>query len=87
MDKRIIAAEEFKIAAAHARLMIAHRPDSANTHGDLAFVYKAMGDDSAANEEYRQAFELGWRTDPDADVFTVAGPGAAGAGQVPSGDR
>ena len=83
MDKRIIAAEEFKIAAARARLMIAHRPDSANTHGDLAFVYKVMRDDSAANEEYRQAFELGWRTDPDADVFTVAGRG----GHVPDGDR
>ena len=89
MDKRIIAAEGFKIAAARARLMIAQGSDSANTHGDLAFIYKVMGDDSAANEEYRQAFELGWRTDPDADVFTVASrvPGAAGGGQVLDGDR
>lgn len=73
MDKRGIAAEEFKIAAARARLMIEHRPDSANAHGDLAFVYKMMGDDSSANEEYRRAFELGRRADPDEDLFAIVG--------------
>jgi tetratricopeptide (TPR) repeat protein len=72
MDKRTIAAEEFKIAAARARLMIEHRPDSANAHGDLAFVYRVMGDDPAANEEYQRASELGWRSDPDEDLFAVA---------------
>jgi tetratricopeptide (TPR) repeat protein len=84
MDKRRIAAEEFKIAAARARLMIEHRPDNASAHGDLAFVYRAMGDDSAANEAYQRAVELGWRTDPDADLFTgaVRLPDASGAGQI-----
>jgi tetratricopeptide (TPR) repeat protein len=72
MDKRSIAAEEFKIAAARARLMIEHRPDSASAHGDLAFVYKVMGDDLAAKEEYQRASELGWRTDPDEDLFAIA---------------
>ena len=83
MDKRSIAIEEFKIAAARARLMIAHQPDSAHAHADLAFVYKAMGDDSAANKERKRALELGWRTDPDADLFTgpVRVPDAAGTGQ------
>jgi tetratricopeptide (TPR) repeat protein len=84
MGKRSIAVEEFKIAAARARLMVEDHPDSANAHGDMAFVYKAMGDDSAANEEYRCAFELGWRTDPDADLFTIGVrmPGTASASQV-----
>jgi Tfp pilus assembly protein PilF len=83
MDKRSIAAEEFKIAAARARLIIEHQPDSAHAHADLAFVYKAMGDDSAANEERKRAVELGWRTDPDADLFTglVCVPGTARSGR------
>jgi tetratricopeptide (TPR) repeat protein len=71
MDKPSIAAEEFKIAAARARLVIGTRPDCPNAHGDLAFVYRAMGNDAAAADELMRAVELGWRTDPDEDLFTL----------------
>ena len=74
MDKRRVAAEEFKIAVARARLMIEHNPDSAHSYADLAFVYAAMGDDSAADEERARATELGWRSDPDADLFRTPSP-------------
>jgi tetratricopeptide (TPR) repeat protein len=86
MDKRSIAAEEFKIAAARARLMIEHRPESASAHGDLAFVYRVMGDDLAAKEEYQRACELGWRADPDEDIFAIAARGPHTA-EPASGDQ
>lgn len=81
--RRSIAAEEFNIASARARLMIEHQPDSASAHADLAFVCKLRGDDVTANEEYGRAVELGWCTDPDEDLFEITTRVPPTAGQPP----